>query len=272
VLPSSAIRPFVPPANSIYHDIPCGRPRVRASRRKKRTARGRVDLSQYDMVVGFGDSLIRNLVRRESLFNSDNHPSGDGGFSFWSDRLFYADNVARALGSDEDVGYWLTKLEEWHGANLTDHTMKSAVITGSALWDLLFGVMDTEWQNHARAVRQFVAQFRERFPGVDLYWKSPSALHFYRMKLLRANSGALHRERARYMSAALVRQLYQVQKDISNELDVPFLDLYDAYYLSGPWTRTAWDARHYKDEISAVLLSFYWSDLDVDGSCPRSSG
>jgi hypothetical protein len=56
------------------------------------------------------------------------------------------------------------------------------------------------------------------------------------------------------------------------ELDVPFLDLYEAYYLSGPWTRTRWDARHFRDEISALLLSYYWRDLDVNGSYERLSG
>jgi hypothetical protein len=51
-----------------------------------------------------------------------------------------------------------------------------------------------------------------------------------------------------------------VQKELMKELEISFLDLFDAYYLSGPWT-IAGDARHYQDEISFLFMSYFWPGL-----------
>jgi hypothetical protein len=225
-----------------------------------------MDLSQYDFVYFFGDSMIHQLCRR---FESN---------LYWNDRMFYQENVAQSLTTAEDVDTMLQKLRDWHGGNLTNTNnaggkpSKIAVVTGSSLWEILRGHTDPGYHRHVAACRSFVTRFRQIYPGVDLYWKSPSALHFHKLRILRADPNVLLLERARYMSQALPYRMYQLQKALMKELQVPFLDLYEAYYLSGPWTRTRWDARHFKDEISALLLSYYWRGLDVTGAYERLSG
>jgi hypothetical protein len=225
-----------------------------------------IDLSRYDFVYFFGDSMIQQLSRR---FQTN---------LYWNDKIFYKENVAQSLTTAVDVDTMLQKLKDWHGSNLTSTATPTqsrqsiAVVTGSSLWEILRGHIDPGYQLHEAACRSFVTRFRNEFPGVDLYWKSPSALHFHKLRMLRKDPDSLLRERARYMSQALPYQMYRLQKALMNELGVPFLDLYDAYYLSGPWTRTRWDARHFRDEISALLLSYYWRDLDLNGAYERLSG
>jgi hypothetical protein len=226
-----------------------------------------LDLSKYDFVYFFGDSMIQQLSRR---FQTN---------LYWNDKIFYQENVAQSLTTTEDVDTMLQKLRDWHGtslmaaaANANNASRSLAVVTGSSLWEILRGHVDPGYRRHEAACRAFVMKFRDEFPGVDLYWKSPSALHFHKLRILRKDQDALLRERARYMSQALPYQMYKLQKALMKELDVPFLDLYEAYYLSGPWTRTRWDARHFRDEISALLLSYYWRGLDVNGSYERLSG
>jgi hypothetical protein len=221
-----------------------------------------IDLSRYDFVYFFGDSMIQQLSRR---FQKN---------LYWNDKIFYQHNVAQSLTTTTDVDTMLQKLRDWHGSNLTATRsgQSIAVVTGSSLWEILRGHVDPGYQRHQAACRSFVTRFRSEFPGVDLYWKSPSALHFHKLRILRKDPDSLLRERARYMSQALPYQMHLLQKALMKELGVPFLDLYEAYYLSGPWTRTRWDARHYRDEISALLLSYYWRGLDLNGAYERLSG
>jgi hypothetical protein len=221
-----------------------------------------IDLDRYDFVYFFGDSMLQQLSRRQKTDN------------YWNNKMFYKENVYQSLTTTEDVENMLQKLRDWHGSNLTAAAtsgQKIAVVTGSSLWDILNGHVDPGYQRHAAACRSFITQFRREFPHVDLYWKSPSALHFHKLRMLRKNPGTLLQERAVYMSQALPYQMYLLQKALMEELQVPFLDLYDAYFLSGPWTRR-FDARHYRDEISSLLLSYYWRGLNLTGVHERLAG
>jgi hypothetical protein len=221
-----------------------------------------IDLERYDFVYFFGDSMLQQLSRRQKTD------------IYWNEEMFYKENVKQSLTTTQDVEDMLQKLRDWHGSNLTAAATSGqsiAVVTGSSLWDLLNGHVDPGYQKHAAACRSFVTKFRREFPHVDLYWKSPSALHFHRLRMLRQNPGTLLQERAEYMSQALPYQMYLLQKALMEELQVPFLDLYEAYYLSGPWTRR-FDARHYRDEISSLLLSYYWSGLNLTGAHERLTG
>jgi hypothetical protein len=162
----------------------------------------------------------------------------------------------------------LQKMRDWHGSNLTGAGTSIAVMTGSSLCDLLKENVDPGLHSHVAACRSFVTRFRTEYPGVDLHWTSPSALHFHKVPILRANSNWKYRIiTARYVSQALPYHMYQLQKAVMDELNVPFL----AYYLSGPWSLTPKDARHFKDDISALLLSYYWRDLNMTGVYERLS-
>jgi hypothetical protein len=147
---------------------------------------------------------------------------------YWNDKIFYHGNVAQSLTTAQDVDTIFQKLRDWHGSNLTAaavHAEKHiAVVAGSLFWEILRDHTDPGYQRHAAACRSFVTRFRSEFPGVDLYWKSPSALHFHKLRMLRVDHDVLLHERARFMSQALPYQVYRLQKALMNELGVPFLD------------------------------------------------
>jgi hypothetical protein len=218
-----------------------------------------VDLDRYDFVYFFGDSMLQQLSRRQKTN------------IYWNNKTFFKENVAQSLTTNQDVETMLQKLRDWHGSNLTAAAtsgQRIAVVTGSSLWDILTGHVDPGYQRHEAACRSFVTLFRREFPHVDLYWKSPSALHFHKLRLFRQKPGVLLQERGEYMSQALPKKMHRLQKRLMEELGVPFLDLYEAYYLSGPWMRK-FDARHFRDEISSLLLSYYWSGLNLTGTYER---
>lgn len=124
------------------------------------------------------------------------------------------------------------------------------------------GCVRSDFREHRNAIRRFVTSVRTRYPKIQLYWKSPSAILLHRRGSLEDvidNKQWLHN--SRYISDGVIRNMNTVQKALMSELGVPFLDLFDAYYLSAPWSLPG-DARHYEDSISSLLLSYYWPGLN----------
>jgi hypothetical protein len=114
---------------------------------------------------------------------------------------------------------------------------KIAVVTGSSLWEILRGHVDPGYRRHEAACRSFVTRLRSNFP-VSICTGSRRRPCTFTSCGYCAKIKMRFCENARYMSQAC-RIEYQLQKNIEGA-DVPFLDLYEAYYLSGPWTRTRW--------------------------------
>lgn len=65
--------------------------------------------------------------------------------------------------------------------------------------------------------------------------------------------------RIRYMSESRSRYLYELQKRIMLELNVPFLDLYDATYLSADQLYPS-DGRHYRPDLNRKMLGWFYCD------------
>jgi hypothetical protein len=64
------------------------------------------------------------------------------------------------------------------------------------------------------------------------------------------------------MSNSRAQILYEKQKCLLSELGIPFLDHWEAYYLSGDKFFEA-DGRHYNDEINRLMQSwFYRGDMN----------
>ena len=60
-------------------------------------------------------------------------------------------------------------------------------------------------------------------------------------------------KRIRYMSESRSRALYLVQKGICDELAVPFLDVYEAYALSGDW-------HSYRPELNRAVFTWLFGE------------
>jgi hypothetical protein len=161
----------------------------------------------------------------------------------------------------QDVKDLLHKFHTWHGTQIvaaSNQSQSIAVIAGSAVWDAMRGCVRADLIDHQAAIRKFVTTIQTTYPNIDLYWKSPSPVVLHRSKsLIALMNNSIWLQRSRYISDAIPRQLYYAQKSLMKDLQVPFLDLFDAYYLSAPWSLPG-DARHYEDFISSLLLSYYW--------------
>ena len=59
------------------------------------------------------------------------------------------------------------------------------------------------------------------------------------------------------MSSSQAKFLYRGQKQIMEELGVPFLDLYEGYYLLAEWTEDN-DGRHCKRQLTGRMLHWHY--------------
>ena len=65
-------------------------------------------------------------------------------------------------------------------------------------------------------------------------------------------------DRVRYMSASRSNFLYHAQKELMAQLYVPFLDIYQATYLSAFQTIPG-DGRHYRRVVNRRLFRYLFS-------------
>mmetsp|Transcript_5847 Transcript_5847/g.9046 ORF Transcript_5847/g.9046 Transcript_5847/m.9046 type:complete len:102 (+) Transcript_5847:663-968(+) len=65
-------------------------------------------------------------------------------------------------------------------------------------------------------------------------------------------------KRIHYMSSTRSRELYEKQKEICMDLHVPFLDVYDAYDLSGDFHFPT-DGSHYRCELNQNVFNRFYS-------------
>jgi hypothetical protein len=208
-----------------------------------------IDLSKYDEVIFFGDSLMREF-------------SGAKAPHYNLDHRVYYDNTNQALSSQEEMQSLYAKLQEWHGSELQSQNQSVAVVLGSSTWDILRYRIEPDLREHREAIRAFVQRVQNNYPKANLYWKSPSAIHLHNFKgLAGLTTDPVWLSRSRYMCYGVPHQVHRAQKALLRELGVPYLDLYTAYFLSAPWSRPG-DARHYQDPVGARLLSYYWKGLN----------
>ena len=119
-----------------------------------------IDLSKYDTVIAFGDSLMLQLVRRYNL----------GGF--WSPNIHYEENINQCLSNSNDTKTAIEKFQQWHGPQIIEaatdsrHNQSIAVIIGSAVWDAMRGCVRSDLKDHIQAIRQFVTTLRKLYPHI----------------------------------------------------------------------------------------------------------
>ena len=243
-VPKPYIHDFVPPNSDIQ-----------AANKNKKGENSNIDLSKYHTIVSFGDSVMMQLVRQ---FTKP---------EFWSPNLHYRTNMCQCLSSKNDTKMALQKFNRWHGEQIMNataysHNQTVAVIIGSAVWDAMRGCVRSDFEGHRTSIRQFVSSLRSIYPQIDFYWKSPSALMLHRRGTLEDFiNNTVSLQNSRYISDGIIRKMNAIQKELMQELHVPFLDLFDAYYLSAPWSLPG-DSRHFEDELSSLLLSYYWPGLN----------
>jgi len=232
-------------------------PSIRETQRPNILANGTrvVDLSKYDRVVCFGDSIMENMCgsfHEKSLFTQPN--------------LIIKHNFGSIIRSDT-LEMAFNKFEEIYGSELRlekkrekeEMVASTAIIIGSATWEILSNkgpLPGHYFKNSLQMYYDLVNGVRSRYPTAVIYWKSPQAFHHTALTdQCDQNPGC--KARTRYASPSNFEYLYKEQKRIMKELNVKFLDVYEASYLSEPW-HIEGDGGHFRDWFNMYLLdSFY---------------
>ena len=163
-------------------------------------------------------------------------------------------------------------MEEVSSSEVINHH-NTALIVGSCLWDILDAqdtLQGTNFDDHVGACREYIARLRRLYPGVTIVWKSPMAVHLHYVDLERVRKHDVSTatlfglDRIRYMSRSRSRYIYERQKSLMQQLDVPFLDLYEATFLSADWLYPG-DGRHYRPDFNRMMLSWFYNEQVLQG-------
>lgn len=201
-----------------------------------------IDLSKYDILIPQGDSMMREFFRQ--TFYQD---------TFCERHINFTD-CKHPLSSPGDVSVFINFFNQHHQSTMEFAVASNktiAFITGSGIWDLAYGWLSADMTKHLDAISEYITTIRTQYPSLDIYWKSPSPMHLHRR-------GRPPFSMTSYITA---KNLYVGQKKLMKELNVPFLDLYNAYFLSAAWTAPG-DTIHFaKSTLSTFLVSYFWPGL-----------
>jgi len=205
-------------------------------------------LSKYDHVAAYGDSLQGLFVgqyrsRWKELYNShvDGLPR--------KPQTEWVSNPRMPVENANLLGL-MQLLDKWHG-KLFRALNRTALLTGSAAWDIIgSNVYDNEnFDDHIRACRHYIQAVQEAYPNTDIFWKGPLANHIHMV----ASDPKAHNA-VRYALTSRIMTLYKRQKELTNEMGVPFLDIYLPTYLSSEWLYPG-DIQHYRPEFNGRIVS-----------------
>jgi hypothetical protein len=226
------IRPFQPPVTSI-------------------------DLSQYERIVSFGDSLMRDMVRHMQ----DHTPNAPPNYPYYkpNTKWYYKPEVSTSI---QNLPILIGKLTEWHDQDLSTN-LKTALILGSAAWDLSDEQPDEHqgrsFDNHVSACRSIIAHVRTRYPSVTILWKLPTALHVHLAQAPWCLRMIQCRNRYKYLSHSRMEHLRRIQLELMRELSIQVMDVYETYWLSAD---QHWDGDgvHYNTNMSQFVLDFFYKN------------
>jgi hypothetical protein len=137
----SVVLPMVPPIRSFQSPIDSTRPQF----------------EDFDTIIPIGDFLLQQFLS----------PLGIKFENIW--KAMNTSNVVR----------WKRVLREEIGQKKDLVQEKTAIITGSCVWDLLeeqntttsTGDGTAEWGDHRWALQEFLYHVNRKFPNVILFWK-----------------------------------------------------------------------------------------------------
>jgi len=208
----------------------------------------------FNHVVCVGDSLMRNFAGQKSKGKSlQIRPNGS-----------YSDNVSSSLNTDT-VPYFIefassTIDKAIQKLTSSGRNLSLLVVLGSGAWDIIqdekiFKVQDAEFHDHQRAIFRYVRAIKKKYKGnqnISFAWKSPTAQHPH---VLIDSNYEVALKRKRYASETRSRNLYKIQKRIMESMNMPFLDLYVASYLSDD---AYLDVAHFSTEMNRVMWNWFF--------------
>ena len=187
-------------------------------------------------------------------------------------------NVGMCLNTTT-VPKWIDLLQRRYSPKLQANDENIVLLMSSHTWDLLEMYNVGGLEDHRAAIEIFIKYVRDTYPNVQIVWKGPVALHVHvpmlkalleeenddggqqsksmeqmRTKHRRTRQSKL--DRLRYMSSSRSLALHQFQKKVCHDLNIPFLDIYQASYLSADYTLEG-DGRHYRANFNTMAVHWF---------------
>jgi hypothetical protein len=202
------------------------------------------DFGKWPFIVFFGDSTLKQMIT----------DSNDKSFR---PNLHFKANV-RSPFNMKEMDRLEKKFQRMHRKQMLKYERNVSIVTGSAAWDILVpeNIQGRGFEDHLSACKHLIQKvLRKIYYGRTIYWKSPGALHMHRVDCSKATYGDCLLT-TRYLSNSRAQALHYKQKALMEELDVPYLDLFEAYYLSAHYT-AAGDGRHFSQELNELIISWF---------------
>lgn len=221
--------------NIVYNLTEVPRPYIRPFNANQST---RVSLQKYDRIYAIGDSLMEQFARDTSYSN------------LVSRRI-------RGILNSSTVHTFLNPAlaaMKHIGKNQT-----TAFIIGHFVFEILAGENGEhadDFDDHCHAIRQYIGKLREAASlhnNIDIFWKSGSAMQLHAV----SGKGWFKIGRVKYLSSSRARHLYEIQRELMADLQIPVLDVYEFTYLSADWLKEG-DGRHYQPELTQRLVSQFY--------------
>jgi hypothetical protein len=209
-----------------------------------------IDLGNYNRVVYHGDSITRmlsnkprNAKKQTRNFKLNSYVDGLGGRSGWN--METIDDLKKGM----DI----------YKKQLVNKT-NTAVILGTAAWDLLMNLRPFNMTSHLQACQQMIDHTHKLYPQTKVYWRSVTAIHVHELAIL-------HFKTTRYASGLRARELYLSQKKMIDEHNptVTMLDLYNATYLGADWHAPG-DILHYSQAANLKMINWFYVTPNSRGS------
>lgn len=270
-LPSLIRRPWKQDAAAEASVVPQQRHRmfVRQHRRiLPSNDRDTMELLDHDHVVFFGDDNILAMGRAAKNCTATAKPNdtnGDDTNASETSHPFVSvgnHSVVLSFGNLPKITYWL---DEWHGSLLRfpdNHTV--TLVLGFNSFGLALDNNDKHYTeatpsmkredsgrylplswdqvDHLMACQSVIHIIREEYPGIRLYWRLPIPIPLLRLPLTchdrvvtsdnQPRDNSFCPDSTQYLSYYRMQQMHQAQKQLMEELGVPMLDSFDAYYVS----------------------------------------
>ena len=153
--------------------------------------------------------------------------------------------------------------QKWHGKRLSSSS-NAAILLGGGSWDLgsitwKGGDEYYSFDPILQAYREFWRWLLVTYPGVDVYWKSLSAMHPHNLDFTSVKAENLDtvKKGTMYVSAGRALAFDQALRHlIQSEFEgrIGILDIYNATALSAEWLFSA-DLHHYRWELNRYMLT-----------------
>lgn len=230
--------------SSFYHKlVDIQKPPIRAF---QPPSLGGICFPDFRKVIGVGDSVLSEFISHDKLHKVPN---------------FLLGTKTGPLNTDT-VQERLKFISTEFGEEIRKGGV--ALMIGSSIWDILMATHENDplFTDHFEAVRQYIHELRIRMRhrNVTILWMSPSALHVHRAACTDITSCPV---RTKYMSTSRAKLLYDGQKEIMEEMGIPFLDLYEAYYASANLIYKD-DGIHYDGRLTNRMIRWFNDENDCD--------